>query len=273
MEIQLLEAITDAARNFQYDYIIIDAIFLSIWILILAIKKKKTPLLAGIVTGILIYLIDAVFWWNIPAGPNYPSGTFIREYWIGGIQMPHPLGPYFLVKFGCDFMMTISYAMFAFGWLWIMFENFTREENKEILKKETILFTSLYFGFWMVTPWISYLLPINDIMVNTVRHMDTQLIIWIVNVIVGYIILSVIYGSGKFGKRNIKIILFVFIIGLAQSFFMEFPLFISGIRPTSIIFLIYEIFFLFNQGAPYLFILYDKILPLIDGKIRRKDKF
>ena len=266
---QILEAINDAARNFQYDYIIIDAIFLSIWITILIIKKKKIPLLAGVVTGILIYLIDAVFWWNIPAGPNYPAGTYIREYWIGGIQMPHPLGNYFLVKFGCDFMMTISYAIFAFGWLWIMFENFTKEENEAVLKKETILFTGLYFGFWMLTPYMSYILPINDIIVNTVRHMDTQLIIWIINVVIGYTILIIIYTSGKFGKRNPRIILFVFIIGLAQSFFMEFPLFITGIRPTGVVFLIYEIFFLFNQGAPYLYIIYDKIFPILNRKIKK----
>ncbi|NHI91086.1 MAG: hypothetical protein EAX96_01200 [Candidatus Lokiarchaeota archaeon] len=270
MQIQILEAINDAARNFQYDYIIIDGIFLIIWITILIFKKKKNPLLAGIITGILIYIIDAVFWWNLPAGPNYPAGTFVREYWIGGIQIPHPLGEYFWLKFGADFMMTISYAIFAFGWLWIVFENLTKQDDKNLIKKDLILFTSLYFGFWMLTPFISYWLPINDIIVNTVRHMDTQIIIWIINVLIGYITLIIIYASGKFGQRNLKIIGFVFIIGLAQSFFMEFPLFISGIRPTGIIFLIYEIFFLFNQGAPYLFILYDKILPILNTRIRKK---
>ena len=109
------------------------------------------------------------------------------------------------------------------------------------------------------------------IFIFSILTADTQLIIWIVNVIIGYIFLTIIYASGKFGERNLKYILFAFIIGLSQSFFMEFPLFISGIRPTGVVFLIYEIFFLFNQGAPYLFILHDKIIPLIDSKVRKKN--
>ena len=59
------------------------------------------------------------------------------------------------------------------------------------------------------------------------------------------------------------------IIGFAESFFMEFPLFLTGIRPTGLDFLIYEILVLFNQGAPYLFILYDKVLPWMSNTVRR----
>ena len=253
--------IINAARNFQYDYIFFDAIFLTIWVLILIKNKKWSALKAGILFGIFVYFIDAIWWWNSPAGSNYPAGTYIREYWIGGIQMPHPLGEYFLIKFGCDFMMTISYAMYAFAWLWIIFENIEKRDKKEI-----ILYTSLYFGFWMLTPFLSLWIPISDVMVNTVRHMDTQLIAWIVNVIIGYIILAIIYGTNKFKRKKPIIIVYVFIIGLTQSFFMEFPLFLSGIRPTGVIFLIYEVFFLFNQGAPYLFILWDLVIPWLHKK-------
>ncbi len=267
METLPLDAINDAARNVQYDYIIFDAIFLAIWIIVLLIYKKKKPLLAGLCFGILVYLIDAIWWWNAPAGSNYPIGTYIREYWIGGIQVPHVLGPLFFLKCSADFMMTISYSLFAFAWLWIMFENFKDKLNKEKFIKESILFTGLYFGSWMLVPTISYLIPLNDVMVNTVRHMDTQILIWIVNVCVGYLILAIFYGSGKLGERNLKVLGFVFIIGCMQSFFMEFPLFIWGIRPTGIYFLIYEIFFLFNQGAPYLFIIFDKILPFLNEKL------
>jgi len=250
----ILETFNQAARNFRYDYIYIDAFFLSIWIVILIKKKKWNPLLFGIICGILVYLIDAVCWWNTLAGAHYPEGTFIREYWIGGIQMPRPLGEYFWLKFGADFMMTISYSLFAFPWLWIIFENFEKRDKQEIL-----LFTGFYFSSWMLTPLLSILLPINDTMVNTVRHMDTQMIAWIINVIVGYAILSVIYGTNIINRKNPKIIGFVFLVGCVQSFYMEFPLFLYGIRPTGVAFLVYEVFFLFNQGAPYLYILYDII--------------
>jgi len=262
----ILESLTNAIRTFEYDYIYIDAIFLFIWLLIVIKFKKWSALKAGILFGIAVYLIDAVFWWNIIAGPNYPEGTFIREYRIGGIQMPRPLGEYFLLKFGADFMMTLSYSLYAFTWLWIMFENIEKKDKKEML-----LFTGLFFGFWMVVPFLSFWLPIDDTIVYTIRHMDTQLIAWIVNVFLGYFFLILIYGTNIFKSKRPTIIGYVFLLGCAESFFMEFPLYISGIRPINIPFLVYEIFFLFNQGAPYLYIIYDKIVPKFK-EIKNKKK-
>jgi len=261
----ILQSLTDAARTFEYDYIYIDAILLTLWLLVVIKYKKWSALKAGFLFGIMVYVIDAVFWWNITAGANYPSGTFIREYWIGGTQMPHPLGPYFFLKSGADFMMTLSYSLYAFTWLWIMFENIEKRDKKEIL-----LFTTLFFGLWMTTPLLSLLLPIDNTIVHTVRHMDTQIIAWIANVIIGYSILVIIYGTNLVKSKNLKILGYVFLIGCIESFFMEFPLFITGIRPTNIPFLIYEVFFLFNQGAPYLYILWDKVIPKLKERFFSK---
>ncbi|MBY9004637.1 MAG: hypothetical protein KGD73_11735, partial [Candidatus Lokiarchaeota archaeon] len=52
--------------------------------------------------------------------------------------------------------------------------------------------------------------------------------------------------------------------------FMEFPLFIYRIRPTGLPFLIFEVFFLFNQGAPYLYILQIEVFPFLNKKIKYK---
>ncbi len=257
----------EAFRNFQYDYIFFDAIFLCVWLFTLIYFKKWSALAAGLGFGIIIYFIDSVWWWNSSAGPNYPPGTMIREYWIGGVQMPHPLGDDFLLKFGADFMMTISYAMFTFGWLWIVFENYTKKNPKEIL-----LFSFLYLGSWLATPFLSFLIPWDDTPVYTVRHMDTQFLVWIVNVIVGYVILTIIYGTNILKKKNPKIIPYVLATGIAASFCMEFPLLIFGIRPSGIFFLLFELGFLFNQGAPYLYIMYDILFPFLGKKLRRSEK-
>ncbi|TFF89361.1 MAG: hypothetical protein EU548_07610, partial [Promethearchaeota archaeon] len=88
-----------------------------IWIGFFIKYKMWNAIKVGAITGVIVYFIDAIWWFNMPAGPNYPANTFVREYWIGGIRMSRPLGEYFWVKFGADFMMTFSYAMFAFGWL------------------------------------------------------------------------------------------------------------------------------------------------------------
>ena len=256
----IFDTLTNAERTFQYDYIFVDAFFLAIWLSLIIKNKKWKALKAGIFFAICVYFIDAVFWWNIPAGPLYP-GEYIREYWIGGVQMPHPLGEYIIIKFGADFMMTISYSLFAFTWLWIVFENIEKKDLKEVG-----LYSALYFCFWMLIPLLSLLLPINDTTVYCVRHMDTQISAWIINVIVGYSILVILYGTNIINKKNRKIILYIFLIGCLESFYMEFPLFVSGIRPNNILFLIFEIFFLFNQGAPYLYILWDVIIPILKKK-------
>jgi hypothetical protein len=264
----MFEAFNEASRKFEYDYIIIDAVFLSIWLTILIKKKKWSAIKFGIFTSIIVYFIDAIMWWNIPAGANYPKGTNIREYWIGGIKVPQSLGEFFWWKFGADFMMCFSYAMFAFGWLWIMFEDFSRKKNK----KEMGFFTLLFFGSWLAIPFLSIILPLNDISVETVRHTDTQMLVWIINVFIGYSLLIIIYGTNRFNCKNFQAVWFVFLVGCLESFFMEFPLFLSRIRSTGLSFLIYEIFFLFNQGAPYLFIMYDKLFPWLFEINSRRDK-
>jgi len=261
----IFESFNQAIREFEYDYIFIDSIFLTFWIVLLIKYKKWKPLKFGVVTGFILYFIDAIVWYNLPAGSNYPIGTFIREYRIGGVYMPRPLGGNFWVKFGADFMMTFSYAMFAFAWLWIMFENFIKKNSKEILLFTVVLFTS-----WLLIPFLSFWIPLNDTKVDSVRYMDTQMVVWLVNFLVGYLILYLIYGTNKFGSKNPKIILFVFIIGCIGAFFMEFPLLISGIRPTGILFLIYNTILMFNQGAPYLYIAYDKVLPWLIMKIKKE---
>ncbi len=263
----LWQGFNEAWRRFEYDYIFIDGVFFLVWLTILIKKKKWNPIKFGAITGIIVYFIDAIFWWNLPAGINYPNGTTIREYWIGGVKVPTSYGQYFWVKFGADFMMCFSYSMFIFAWLWIMLENYIKKNVKEI-----VLFTGIFFSAWLLTPFLSIWLPINNTLVETVRHMDTQMIVWFINATLGYIILCIIYGTNKFGKKNLKYIGYTFIIGCLGSFFMEFPLFITGIRPTGIDFLIFEIFILFNQGAPYLFIAYDIVLPKVTKFIKTKSR-
>jgi hypothetical protein len=247
-----LEYFSNPARTFQYDYIYIDAFFLLIWISILLYKRKYSALLFGLIIAPIIYFIDAFFWWNTFAGS---TGTFIREYWIGGVQLMHPLGSYLWLKFGADFMMTISYSLFTFSWIWIMFENI-----KKINKKEIIKYSLIFLFFWLLIPLFSNILHFNDTLVRTVRHMDTQFFIWIINFIIAYGILLFIY------RKELKTVLRIFLIGIVGALIMEIPLLIFNIRPTGINFVIFEAIFLLNQGVPWLFLIYDKILPRVKLK-------
>jgi hypothetical protein len=268
-----LESFSEPTRFFQYDYVLFDAIFLGIWLFFLIKNKKWGALAFGLVCGVIVYFIDAVWWWNTPVNANFPPGTFIREYWIGDTQMPHPLGVLFWRKFNCDFMMCISYSLFAFPWMWIIYEKISKKSSEGALnaedRKEIAFYTTYYFGAWMAIPIFTLLIPFDDTLVYTVRHMHTQLIVWIINVFVGYSVLAILYGTNIVKRKDPKVVGYVFVVGCAESFFMELPLFISRIRPTGPLFLLFEIIFLVNQGAPYLYIAYDLILPELGKQIKR----
>jgi hypothetical protein len=242
-------------RIFQYDYIYIDAVFLVIWIAILIFNKKYKALIFGVIIAPIIYFIDAYIWWNTQAGPLFPSTTFIREYWIGGVVMPHPLGIYFWQKFGADFMMTISYALYAFPWIWICFENLKSKNFRSITK-----YTILWFGFWILVPLLSILFSVNDTLVQSVRHMNSQYTGWVISFIIAFSLLFIVY------RKNISVVFKVFLIGVVGALVMELPLYIFHIRPMTLSVLFFDAIFMLNLGVPWLFLVYDKVLPYISKK-------
>jgi hypothetical protein len=250
-----MEAVYTVQRFFHYDYIYIDVIFLIIWLIILIKNKKNKALFFGIIIAPIIYLIDAYIWWNTQAGVSFSVNTYIREYWIDGIQMPHPLGEYFWLKFGADFMMTISYALFAFPWLWIVFENLKTRNFKN-----TIKYTSIWFCFWLLVPLLSIILNIDNSLVHAVRHMNSQYLGWIINFIIGFGILIFIY------RKNIHLVGKLFLVGVIGSLIMEAPLYLFGIRPMTFSVLIFDAIFMLNQGVPYLFLVFDKVIPFVIRK-------
>jgi len=69
-----------------------------------------------------------------------------------------------------------------------------------------------------------------------------------------------------------KTILFVFWVGFMLSFMMESYLLFTNIRPSGFELLLYDSLILTNQGIPYLFVIFDKIIPKIrDLIINRKN--
>lgn len=253
------EEFYQARRVFQYDYIYVDAFFLLIWLALLIWNKEFKALIFGAVISPIIYLIDAYIWWNSAAGPAHPPGTHIREYWIGGVQVPRPQGAYLWPKFGADFMMTISYALYAFPWLYIVFRNL---RQGTLFSKEVLKYTAVWVVAWFLVPLLSFLLSIDDTPVQAVRYMNSQFTGWIVNLFIGYGLLAIVY------RKNLARVAYLLGIGALGAFVMEVPLYVFGIRPTGILFIIFEGFFLLNQGVPYLFLTVDKIIPAAQRRFR-----
>jgi hypothetical protein len=228
----LMQIDHDITRHFQFDYILFDGLFLAIYVTLLVANKRFTALKAGIAGGIAYYLIDGVFW--------YLSG--IREYGISEPWIKHPT----------DFMMDVSYGIVMLSWLWIAFEQRSA--------KEVALWTALVFAGWLLIPLLSGWVHLNDDPIMTVRHMENQVWLWIVVVLVGYAMLFAL-------RYELKTILYVFFLGCLLGFMMEFPLLVLGIRPPSWQVLLYETVFLMNVGVPYLYVIWDRIVPAIQRRI------
>jgi hypothetical protein len=213
-------------RRFQFDYLVFDAAFLAVFIVLLVRRKRVAALKAGLISAALMYIIDGVIW----------TATGVREYVIAAPWIKHPV----------DFMMSISYGIVAFSWVWIAFD---RQSWQDVA-----LWTALLFAGWLLVPFFSQLVSLSDEPVMTVRHMQSQVWAQIVAVVAGYVLLVAL-------GYDLKTILYVFAIGCGLTFMMEVSLLVTGIRPFQIDVLVYETLILTNQGIPYVFVFREKILP------------
>ena len=50
---------------------------------------------------------------------------------------------------------------------------------------------------------------------------------------------------------------------------VRYTLLISGIRPTGVPYLLFSTVIMFNQGAPYFYILYDMVIPRLSHKVKK----
>jgi hypothetical protein len=231
----LIEIDHSITRHFELDYILFDAVFLAGYVSFLVREGRIRPLRTGIVCGLITYLIDGVIW--------HAAG--VREYGISAPWIKHPV----------DFMMDVSYGIVAFGWVWIAFE---RKGNWDVA-----LWTLALFGGWLLVPTASRLLRLNDDPIITVRHMESQVWVQITVVIIGYVLLAAL-------RYDRATILYVFAIGCLLTFMMEFSLLVTGIRPSGLKVLIYDTLILTNQGVPYVYVIWDKILPALRVRMAKR---
>ena len=117
-----------------------------------------------------------------------------------------------------------------------------------------------------LTHTVTYVLPADafrrivsdhpQLSMALLRHMASQVWLQIVVVLAGYVMLAWL-------RYDLKTILYVFSVGCALSFMMEFSLLMTRVRPQSVRVLIYETLVLTNQGVPYFFVIRDRIVPWI----------
>jgi hypothetical protein len=147
--------------------------------------------------------------------------------------------------------MDISYGILGFGWAWLAFE---RRSVRDV-----VFWTAVLFGGWLIVPFASTWVPLVDAQVVTVRHMASRVWLHIAVVVIGY---AALLALGYSTRR----LLYVFWVGCMLAFMMEFSLLVAGVRSFNLKLLAYETLILTNMGIPYLYIIRDRILPLLSGK-------
>jgi len=213
----------DVIRTFGADYILFDLIFLTIFIFLLLKFKKKIPLLAFLIGGLGINLLmDWGIWLH----------TGIREIIVPASWNVLLFFVWFSISYGVEY-----------AYVFLMFE---KKSNK-------LGWTALVFGSWLLIAFLSQLIPLNDSLIVTTRHMfDWR---WL-----RFLLVALGYGLLFFFKYDWKKIGYLFFVGFLIHFMMEFSLLISGIRPGSFWILLENSLIEFNMGVPFFYLLYDKIL-------------
>ncbi len=213
----------DVIRTFGADYILFDVVFLAIFLFLLIKFNKKVPLIAFFVGGLGInLLVDWGIWLH----------NGVRE-----VALPANWNMFLFFLW-----FSLSYGV-EYAYVFIMFQ---KKSNK-------VGWTALVFGGWLAIAFLSQLLPINNASITTIRHMSSFRFIEIGILIIGYALLFIL-------KYDWKKIAYLFFIGFLIHFMMEFSLFISGIRPGSLLILIENSIVEFNMGVPFFYLLYDKYL-------------
>lgn len=215
----------DVVRNFGVDYIYFDLIFVSLFLFLMIIYKKKLALLMFFIGGFLInFFIDWGLWLH----------TGIRE-----VSLPFEFtGSVFLFMLWFSLTYGVEYS-----YVFIMFEN----------KSNKIGWTALVFLGWLSVAFLSQWLPVNDSSIMVVRHMNDFRLLRIVMVVFGYVLLFIF-------RYNWRKIAYLFLVGFTIHFMMEFSLFVSGIRPGSLHVLVENSLLEFNTGVPFFYLFYDKLL-------------
>jgi hypothetical protein len=227
----ILEINESITRRFQIDYLLFDTLFMIAWIVLLLRHKRREPLYVGLICGLVFYAIDGIMW----------TATGVREYEL----------PSAWLKFPVDFMMDVSYGVVGFGWAWIALE---RRSVRDVA-----FWTALLFGGWLLVPLLSRWAPLIEAPVVTVRNMAGRVWLHIAAVVAGY---AALLALGYSLRRALH----VFWVGCMLAFMMEFSLLVTGVRSFDLKLLVYETLILTNMGIPYLYIIQDRIVPLLSSK-------
>ncbi|MHA1210924.1 MAG: hypothetical protein ACTSSH_00550 [Candidatus Heimdallarchaeota archaeon] len=225
------------ARTFDIDFIYLDLLLVSIWIVLLLVRKRFKALIFGIFGYGVVHFTDAVLWYTIKETRHIEIE--------GDVIGPHLFLTYFSFTYG---MIMFSYAPMMF--------------DKTIHYVEKLLWSVLLYGGWLAIALISQAINWNNLELFIYRDMSNSRIKQILMAVIGYVAILAWkliseftdkYPFNLMKKVNWWYFGVLVVIGIFIHFSMESTLWIANIRPTDWPVLITNSLLEFNTGIPILF--------------------
>lgn len=237
-----LENITPT-RNLNLTYIILDTIFLIIFIGLLIYKKRYQTVIWSFIGGILYFVVDYGLFHLVGQtrtitfnGESSETITALVLLW-----------------------MSMSYGITNFAFIWLCL-------RKDKYLKEWLL---MIIGWWLVAPTLSAMNESYPIM--TSRTTGSYHYIMGVILVIGYISL-IIYNLVS--KKKMINLLWLNLIGISVQLGWELSLLINGIRPMnsdSIMTLIINSLIETNLGMPYIYLIFIGVNKFLNEDLTKKE--
>lgn len=218
-------------RNLNLLYIILDTVFILVFLALLIWKKRFVTLIWSLFGGVLYFVVDFGYFYLI---------SHSRKVMIDGVEQ----GAFYV--FWVLLWMSMSYGITNFAFIWLC------------LKKDRFLKEWLFLivAWWLVCPSIASLG--GEATIQTFRTTGKYHGVMAALLIVGYLFLVI---------RNMKSekripILRLNLIGFFVQFGWEFALLLNGIRPlneASFMTLIVNSCIETNMGMPYIYLIYQMV--------------
>ena len=227
-----------AIRSFNFLYVYLDLLWLTLFSLLLWKMGKRLALLVGLLAGVLYFLVD--------------YGIFLH---LLNTRIVTGANPFWLLLW-----LSFSYGITNFAWIWILLDK----------DDHAVEWSLLIISAWLTIALLSQNLGDVSPSLTTARGTDTYHGVMALILFIGYLIV-ILKNISAADDQQIPIIRLL-LIGIGVQFSWEAVLLISGIRPTETMPLIVNSLIETNLGLPFIYFIHKAVMGRMRGQKSIKEE-
>jgi hypothetical protein len=214
-----------AARTLNALYVYLDVAWLIIFGAILLWQRKRTAFLAGLVGGLIYFVVD--------------YGIFYR---LLGTRVVRGADPFWFLLW-----LSVSYGFTNFAWIWLLLDRDGRE----------VEWSLLIIVSWVAIALLSQSFGAGFAVISIQRGTSAYhgVMALILALGYGYLILRNLRSAPE---QRVNL-LWLLAIGIGVQLSWEFVLLLSGIRPAGLAPLAVNSLIETNLGLPYLYLIHEAV--------------